>query len=92
MLSRGRKSKVYSICTFFHSLAVFLHRIVTERGGNGTHRDVVAYVKPGTTPAIGVITDGVNLDLVEFMELLIDEYATIPYGSFSLSLSFSHSS
>ncbi|BGP19530.1 hypothetical protein JCM10213_000129 [Rhodosporidiobolus nylandii] len=42
------------------------------------HQDVVAYVKPGTEPVIGLITDGVDSDLVDYLELLIDEYAEIP--------------
>lgn len=44
------------------------------------YRDVVAYIKPGTEPVIGMITDGTDQDLVEFMKLIVDEYATIPYG------------
>ncbi|GAA5939324.1 uncharacterized protein JCM15063_004487 [Sporobolomyces koalae] len=44
------------------------------------HMDVVAYVKPNTEPVIGMITDGTNHDLVEFMKLLVNEYATIPYA------------
>lgn len=52
-------------------------------------RDVVAYVKPGTTPVIGLITDGVSDDLTEYMKLLIDEYAQIPYGKLLLTLSVS---
>lgn len=43
-------------------------------------RDVVAYVKPGTKPVIGMITDGTNSDLVGFMKLVVDEFATIPYA------------
>ncbi|GAA5824764.1 hypothetical protein JCM11251_005331 [Rhodosporidiobolus azoricus] len=42
------------------------------------HMDVVAYVKPGTKPVVGLITDGVNDNLTDFMELLINEYAQIP--------------
>ncbi|GAA6022769.1 hypothetical protein JCM11491_005574 [Sporobolomyces phaffii] len=44
------------------------------------HMDVVAYVKPGTDPVIGMITDGTDRNLVEFMKLVVDEYATIPYA------------
>ncbi|GAA6061379.1 hypothetical protein JCM10212_005833 [Sporobolomyces blumeae] len=44
------------------------------------HMDVVAYVKAGTEPVIGMITDGVSPELVEFMKLLVDEYAEIPYA------------
>lgn len=42
------------------------------------HMDVTAYIRPGTEPVIGLITDGVSPTLTDYMELLIDEYATIP--------------
>ncbi|GAA6030935.1 hypothetical protein JCM8097_008945 [Rhodosporidiobolus ruineniae] len=44
------------------------------------HSDVVAYVKPGTTPVVGLITDNADPDLVDFMKLVINEYAEIPYA------------
>ncbi|GAA5950583.1 hypothetical protein JCM3765_000539 [Sporobolomyces pararoseus] len=44
------------------------------------HMDVVAYIKPGTEPVIGMIMDGTNAALSEFMKLLVDEFATIPYS------------
>ncbi|GAA5853303.1 hypothetical protein JCM8547_000278 [Rhodosporidiobolus lusitaniae] len=44
------------------------------------HMDVVAYVKPGTEPVIGLITDNSTPELVDYMKLLIDEYAEIPYA------------
>ncbi|POY74754.1 hypothetical protein BMF94_2230 [Rhodotorula taiwanensis] len=42
------------------------------------HMDVTAYLKPGTEPVIGLITDGVSSALTDYIELLIDEYATLP--------------
>ncbi|GAA5971897.1 hypothetical protein JCM21900_000645 [Sporobolomyces salmonicolor] len=45
------------------------------------HMDVVAFIRSGTKPVIGVIGDGVSQDLTEFMRLLISEYSTIPYAN-----------
>ncbi|GAA5881116.1 hypothetical protein JCM1840_007109 [Sporobolomyces johnsonii] len=45
------------------------------------HMDVVAFVRSGTKPVIGVIGDGVSQELTEFMRLLISEYSTIPYAN-----------
>lgn len=42
------------------------------------HMDVTAYLRPGTEPVIGLITDGVSPALTDYIELLIDKYATIP--------------
>ncbi|GAA5968669.1 hypothetical protein JCM11641_007719 [Rhodosporidiobolus odoratus] len=44
------------------------------------HMDVVAYVKPGTTPVVGLLTDedATEAALVDFLELVIGEYAEIP--------------
>ena len=42
------------------------------------HMDVTAYIRPGTEPVIGLITDGVSPTLTDYIELLIDEYATLP--------------
>lgn len=38
------------------------------------HTDVVAFVKKGTEPRIGVISDNVDPDLTEFMRRVIKEY------------------
>ncbi|ORY47192.1 hypothetical protein BCR35DRAFT_310950 [Leucosporidium creatinivorum] len=43
------------------------------------HTDVVAFVKKGTEPRIGVISDNVDQDLTEFMRRVIGEFAEIPY-------------
>ncbi|GAA5915725.1 hypothetical protein JCM6882_004128, partial [Rhodosporidiobolus microsporus] len=45
------------------------------------HVDVVAYIKPGTEPVVGLITDGVNENLTAFMKLVIGEYAQIPVAT-----------
>ncbi|GAA5970427.1 hypothetical protein JCM8115_004554 [Rhodotorula mucilaginosa] len=42
------------------------------------HMDVTAYLRPGTEPVIGLITDGVSPTLTDYIELLINEYATLP--------------
>ncbi|SCV69455.1 BQ2448_2475 [Microbotryum intermedium] len=43
------------------------------------HMDVVAFVKTGTKPRIGVIGDNVSQPLTQFMRQLITEYAEIEY-------------
>lgn len=37
-------------------------------------RDVVAFIKPGTEPRIGVISDNIDQNLTAFMRKLITEY------------------
>lgn len=52
-------------------------------------RDVVAFVKSGTKPRIGVISDNVSEPLTDFMRLLVTEYAEIDFGASHPCSSFS---
>jgi bacterial leucyl aminopeptidase len=40
------------------------------------HTDVVAFVKEGTEPRIGVISDNVDVELTKFMTRVIEEFGT----------------
>jgi len=42
--------------------------------------DMTGYVRAGTTPVIGAITDFTNPQLTAFLRLLVDEYCTIPWA------------
>jgi len=41
--------------------------------------DMVFYVKPGTTPTFGIITDFVNADLTAFLRTLVTAYSNLKY-------------
>ncbi|KAM0752750.1 Zn-dependent exopeptidase [Meredithblackwellia eburnea MCA 4105] len=41
--------------------------------------DMTAFVKAGTAPKIGIITDFVDPDFTDMMRLVVGEYAEIPY-------------
>ncbi|GJN93250.1 hypothetical protein Rhopal_006297-T1 [Rhodotorula paludigena] len=42
------------------------------------HMDVVGYVKPSTTPSIGLITDGVSPSLTAYLARLIPHFSRLP--------------